>query len=295
MRIGEMVLGYMGQTKENEPQAEQAGGTKQTITGEPEMRVKIVPILGQMFGGNYAFLLWDEADPQKRAIAVDPADPYPVLRAAQDEGLKVEVLLCTHWHFDHSAGNRTFAKALPGLQVVASAHEKQRTPAVTRKLKDLEELQVGRLTVRGHSVPGHTTGSMVYEIFSRASPAGTPPSAFTGDAIFCGGCGALFECSANTFHESLRTLVSRLPPKTRVFPGHEYTEMLLQMAVKRRVQSAADQKLHDAATAKLLECMERRKRAEPSIPSTMEEELSYNLHLRADPAALASMCGCAVE
>ena len=295
MRIGEMVLGYMGQTKENEPQAEQAGGTKQTITGEPEMRVKIVPILGQMFGGNYAFLLWDEADPQKRAIAVDPADPYPVLRAAKDEGLKVEVLLCTHWHFDHSAGNRTFAKALPGLQVVASAHEKQRTPAVTRKLKDLEELQVGRLTVRGHSVPGHTTGSMVYEIFSRASPAGTPPSAFTGDAIFCGGCGALFECSANTFHESLRTLVSRLPPKTRVFPGHEYTEMLLQMAVKRRVQSAADQKLHDAATAKLLECMERRKRAEPSIPSTMEEELSYNLHLRADPAALASMCGCAVD
>ena len=43
--------------------------------------------------------------------------------------------------------------------------------------------------------------------------------------------------------------------------------------------------------AKLLECMERRARKEPSIPSTMAEELSYNQHLLANPAQLAQMCG----
>ena len=81
MWIGEAVLGYFGHTKATEEQAEQA--TLQTIIGEPELRIKLVPILGGMFGGNYAFLLWDEDDPHKRAIAVDPADPQVVLRAAE--------------------------------------------------------------------------------------------------------------------------------------------------------------------------------------------------------------------
>jgi len=83
-------------------------------------------------------------------------------------------LLTTHWHFDHSGGNRTFRKRLPGLEVMASAAEQGRTPAVTRRLLDLEEVKCGRLTIRAHAVPGHTRGSMVYEIFSRGTVTRTP-------------------------------------------------------------------------------------------------------------------------
>lgn len=99
--VAEKVLGNMLHTKRDEPQAEQAGGTLPVVMGPPEMRIKVVPILGQAFGGNYAYLIWDEEDPDRRAIVVDPADPYPVLRAAAEEKLNLEVLLTTHWHFDH--------------------------------------------------------------------------------------------------------------------------------------------------------------------------------------------------
>ena len=39
----------------------------------------------------------------------------------------------------------------------------------------------------------------------------------------------------------------------------------------------------------------KRAKKEPSLPSTMREELAYNPHLRADPTELALMCGCAEE
>ena len=71
------------------------------------LRAKMLPILGTLFGGNYAFMIWDEADPERRAICVDPADPEIPLRAAKQEGLKIHMVLTTHWHWDHSGGNRT--------------------------------------------------------------------------------------------------------------------------------------------------------------------------------------------
>jgi hypothetical protein len=193
--LAEIVLGYMLQTKRGEPQDEQVGGTTAVTWGEPRLRVKIVPILGAAFGGNYSFLIWDEEDPQRRAVVVDPADPHPVLEAAKREQLDVQVLLTTHWHFDHSGGNRVFARNIPGLRVVGAAAERTRAPAVNKLVHDLEELQLGRLNIRCHNVPGHTKGSMVYEVSNTEAPE-VAPALFTGDAIFCGGCGALFECSA---------------------------------------------------------------------------------------------------
>ena len=137
------LLGYMLHTKANEPQAEQIGGTIATTIGPSRLRIKIVPILGAAFGGNYAYVIWDEQDEQRRAICVDPADPHPVLRAAKEEGLTIVMVLCTHWHFDHSGGNRTLARLLPGLKVVAGAAEKAPVPALNAPMADLEETRVG--------------------------------------------------------------------------------------------------------------------------------------------------------
>jgi len=273
-------------TPEDEPQSEQKGGTKQTTIGPPELRVKMVPILGEAFGGNYAFLVWDEEDTQRRAIVVDPADPLPVLQSAEADGLQIVAVLTTHWHFDHSSGNSTLARKLRELRVVASALEVGRTPSVTHRMKDLEELTIGRLVVRGHSVPGHTRGSMVYEIFNAEQKADAPSIAFTGDTLFCGGCGALFECSATTLFHSLRRLTNeRLRPSTQLFPGHEYTEMLLQAAVHRDPQNKEAKAA--LATARL-----KRARKEPSLPTTVAQEKLYNAQLTASAEGLALMCGC---
>lgn len=216
----EKILAHALHTKRDEPQAEQVGGTVSVVTGPPELRVKVVPILGAAFGGNYAYLIWDETDLDRRAIVVDPADPYPVLRAAAEEKLNLEVLLTTHWHFDHASGNSTMAREVPGLRVVASDREVARVPAVTERLADEQRIEVGNLVITAHTVPGHTLGSAVFEISSRALP-GTPSAAFTGDTLFCGGCGRLFEGSALQLHASLRRLRHRLKPDCRIFSGHE--------------------------------------------------------------------------
>ena len=49
--LAELVLGYFLQTKWGEPQAEQLGGTTPVVGGTPELRIKIVPILGGAVGG----------------------------------------------------------------------------------------------------------------------------------------------------------------------------------------------------------------------------------------------------
>ena len=219
--VAEQILAHFLHTKRNEPQAEQVGGTQPVVLGPPQLRIKVVPILGAAFGGNYAYLIWDETDADRRAIVVDPADPYPVLRAAAEEKLNIEVLLTTHWHFDHASGNATFAREIPGLRVIASDREVARVPAATERMHDEQQIRVGSIVVTAHTVPGHTLGSVVYEVSSSALPE-SPSAAFTGDTLFCGGCGRLFEGSALQLHASLRRLRHRLKPDCQIFSGHEY-------------------------------------------------------------------------
>ena len=46
-RVAEFVLGYFLFTKAGEPQPEQNGGTVAMTVGRPELRVEIIPVLGQ--------------------------------------------------------------------------------------------------------------------------------------------------------------------------------------------------------------------------------------------------------
>ena len=285
--------------------APHAGGTVKTLVGQPvepvpgagpawtphaegetrpELRVEIIPVLGSFLGGNYAYLVWDEEDPQRRALVIDPADPLPVYNAARARGLDVQMLLCTHWHFDHSGGNRKFKRLLPSLQVFAGSGDQQ-TPCATRLVGDLEEWNLGRLRIRAHAVPGHTLGSTIYEVSSLVDSS-IASAAFTGDTLFCGGCGALFEASAAVMYASFKRLRLRLRGDCQVFPGHEYTEMLLAMACKR-------EPMNRNARLALARAQDKRAMSKATVPSTFADELEYNPHLRADERTLAALCGCA--
>ncbi|AKJ06078.1 glyoxylase-like metal-dependent hydrolase (beta-lactamase superfamily II) [Archangium gephyra] len=90
----------------------------------------------------------------------------------------VKAILLTHGHADHIAGCHLFPKAevlaleadvpiaegkarsdSPILRHLPPADRKVR---VTRALKDGETLQVGNLSIRVFSIPGHTQGSAAY-------------------------------------------------------------------------------------------------------------------------------------
>jgi hydroxyacylglutathione hydrolase len=56
---------------------------------------------------------------------------------------------------------------------------------------------------------------------------------FCGDTLFAGGCGRLFEGSAQDMYRALQRLAA-LPDETLVCCAHEYTEANLRWATEQR-------------------------------------------------------------
>jgi hydroxyacylglutathione hydrolase len=129
-------------------------------------------------------------------------------------------------------------------------------------------------------VPGHTQHHVVFHL--PPPPEGGWEELFCGDTLFAGGCGRLFEGTAEQMHHSLARLAA-LPEATRVWCAHEYTATNLAWA---RSQEPAD----PAIGARLAEVRAARAAGQPTIPSRIGLELQTNLFLRAsDSAALAML------
>ena len=64
--------------------------------------------------------------------------------------------------------------------------------------------------------PGHTNGHIAYHFSD-------DELVFVGDTLFSLGCGRVFEGTMETLHETLERL-AELPPETKVYCGHEYTQ-----------------------------------------------------------------------
>lgn len=231
------------------------------------MRIDVVPIRKD----NYAYLV---VDPESGTGAVvDPAEPDTVATAAA--GVRVTHLLCTHHHPDHSGGNAALAERWPGLEVVGSAVDADRIPALTRAVGDGDEIAIGALRLRTLAVPGHTRGHVAFV---------GGDALFCGDTLFVAGCGRLFEGDAAQMHHVLSGVYGALPPETRVFCGHEYTVRNLQFALTIEPDNAV-------ARAKLAWAEARRAAGLPTVPTTLAEERTYNPFLRVDVPAVQARLG----
>ena len=91
--------------------------------------------------------------------------------------------------------------------------------------------------------------------------------------------------SAAQLHGSIRKLIARLRPETSVYPGHEYTLMLLGMALRADPSNKAARDAYRRAR-------ELRAKRLPTVPSRWRDELEYNPWLRASVGELAALCGC---
>ena len=171
------------------------------------------------FNDNYLWLLQDAAS--KRCAVVDPGDAAPV-RAwlAQHPGWQLTDILVTHHHNDHVGGVAEL-KQLTGATVYGPANET--IPARDVALQDYATLQVLGLDFQVFAVPGHTLGHIAF------CHAGSVPLLFSGDTLFAGGCGRLFEGTPAQMHQSLQRLAA-LPESTAVYCAHEYTLSNLRFA-----------------------------------------------------------------
>ncbi len=155
-------------------------------------------------------------EPQSRATAVvDPSVAAPILEAAQREGWRITHILNTHHHNDHTGGNREIKEAT-GCTIIGPRADRDRIPGIDVEVGDGDAYALGEEEARVFDVPGHTRGHIAYWFAdSRAL--------FCGDTLFIMGCGRLFEGTPAQMWNSLGKLKA-LPPETRVYCGHEYTQ-----------------------------------------------------------------------
>lgn len=235
---------------------------KSSLVDLVNMKIELLPALSD----NYMYLLIDEDT--KEAAIVDPVEPVKVVEAVKKHGVKLKTVLTTHHHWDHAGGNEKMVKLVSGLTVYGGD---DRVGALTKMVKHNNTFKVGSLNVRCLFTPCHTTGHICYYVTKDNSSE--PPAIFTGDTLFIAGCGKFFEGTADQMYTALIEIIGQLPPETRVFCGHEYTVNNLKFA--RHVEPD-----NETIRKKLAWAKEKFSNGEPTIPSTVADEFSFNPFMR---------------
>lgn len=221
---------------------------------------------------NFGLLVHDEAT--GTTAAIDAPDAAAIERRLRDRGWRLNLILVTHRHGDHVAGNRAL-KALTGCRVVGPAAEADAIPEIDHAIRDDDEVPVGATPFRVIATPGHTAGHVAY--YSEAAAV-----AFVGDTLFSLGCGRV-ETDMRTMWLSLRKL-GALPRKTALYCGHEYTQANGRFAVTIEPNNLD-------LEARIADVSRLRASGRPTIPTTVGQELATNPFLRADRPRLRHALG----
>jgi hydroxyacylglutathione hydrolase len=232
------------------------------------MQILTIPALTD----NYIFLLLDETVPE--AAVVDPGEAEPVLAYLGRSGRRLTAILNTHHHGDHTGGNRALVKHFAGIPVFGGAGDRGRIAGQTSFLNDGEVISVCGTKARILEVPGHTRGHIAY-YFASGDGSG---DLFSGDTVFGGTIGNMFEGTPEIMFESIRK-IRALPLSSRIWCAHEYT---LQY-----VRESARVDPENARLAERLRRLEGSARAgNPTVPLLLEEECATNPFFRWDDRGL---------
>lgn len=233
------------------------------------LRVERIPT----WGDNYTYLLI--CDETNDAAVVDAPEFDPVLARVEETGASLTKVLSTHHHPDHSMANPQLAERY-GAPVYGHASDHDRIPGFTNGLEEGDTITVGNQHAHILFIPAHTRGHIAY-VFEEAR------AVFSGDTLFAGGCGRLFEGDPQMMFDAMAKL-GALSGDTRVFCGHEYTTSNLEFAAHvepdnpdiqaaleraREIRKNAAADWHDATPAEM------------TVPSTIADEHRTNPFMRA--------------
>lgn len=222
--------------------------------------LEIIPI--PAFNDNYIWVIINTSN--QRAVVIDPGDAKPVLNLLNERQLRLEAILITHHHWDHTDGVTELCDA---FSVPVYGPQKEATTLCTHSCHDGDHIALKSIDCQFSvfDIPGHTAGHIAF----------FEPNhhwLFCGDTLFAAGCGRVFEGTTEQMYQSLSRL-AKLPAKTKVFCAHEYTLSNLHFAqvveptnldIKARIRNVDQLRAND----------------KPSLPSTIELELKTNPFLR---------------
>ena len=182
------------------------------------------------------------ANIDNKVVIIDPGYNYEkIVRYIRSENLKPDLILLTHYHFDHVACVDLLAK---DFDIKAYIHEKDFEHLTGDTLA--ERMGFARVSVRErnvetfkdsidflpslkiHNMPGHSEGSCIFEFHDKY---------FTGDVIFPEAFGRIdmpgssIEKMANTI-KALR----KFNKDWYIFPGHGHESLLGQSILYKKEQ-----------------------------------------------------------
>ena len=177
-----------------------------------------------------------------RVAVVDPGrHPGPFLAAAEQRAAVVGFSVETHLHADFVSGSRELA--VYGTTVVAPAGGGLEWPH--RPIHDGEVIDLGGLSLRALSTPGHTPEHLAYLLADGDTPLGV----FTGGSLLVGAVARTDLIAADRTEELARALwrslhdqILVLPDDLPVYPTHGAGSFCSAPAGDRRWTTVGDER-----------------------------------------------------
>ncbi len=200
------------------------------------MAVSFEVIVSEPFSEN-AYIFYQH-DPQVagKCLVVDPGSNTQAILAQLDSlGLVPEMILNTHGHGDHIAGNADLKKRWPAAPLAIGRGDAEMltdpvknlsgllgipvvSPAAERLLVEGEVLEVAGFSFEVREIPGHSPGHIVLV----CQPQHGSPWVIGGDVLFAGSIGRsdFPGGSHQQLVEGIHSKLWPLPDETVVYPGH---------------------------------------------------------------------------
>ena len=224
---------------------------------------------------NYGVLVHDSSTGQ--TVSIDAPDGAEIERQLTQLGWQLTHIFTTHHHGDHVEGNGAL-KAAYGCDIIGPAAEADRIPGMTQHVSGGDSFTWAGHHIHVLACPGHTKGHIAYHM-----PAAQV--VFAGDTLFSLGCGRVFEGTMAEMAGAVRQFKS-LPPETRLYCGHEYTQSNARFALSVEPGNKA---LQQRAT----EVDQLRASGGMTCPTTIGLEVETNPFLRTESAEIRQSLGLA--
>ncbi|REJ79093.1 MAG: MBL fold metallo-hydrolase [Acidobacteria bacterium] len=160
------------------------------------------------------------------AAIVDPQrDVDQYIEEAEANGQRIKYVIETHSHADFVSGHIELAERT-GAEIIYG--ERAATEFPTLKVKDGDELTLGKVKLSFLETPGHTPEGITILAEDTDDPE-APIKMFTGDTLFIGDVGRpdlvgskgfTAEEMAGMLYDSLHEKILPLPDETEVYPAH---------------------------------------------------------------------------
>ena len=232
------------------------------------MIIEIIPCLSD----NYSYLIHEKKF--NTVSIVDPSE-FKSCDEAIKKYKKLDFILNTHHHADHVGANLELKKKY-NSKILGSDLDKNHIPGIDIFLKENQKQKIGNLEFEVIFIPGHTKGHIAF--FFRKEKI-----AFTGDTLFSLGCGKIFEGTHEEMFNSLNK-IKNLPPDTKIYCGHEYTKTNLNFCL-----------MYDPTNTllkeKQVDILKKLNSNQPTIPSTLGQEIETNIFLRCNDPGIKHAIG----